>query len=97
MRDEFSAPTSPMARFFRYFVIAVAGAQTAFWLRLGVNHVVVVSRDFLVQSIWRVGEKVAVLVHGAGSALQGSLLIGGGALLVAAGMALFLLTWFRSR
>ena len=34
-------------------------------LRLGVNHVVVVSRDFLVQPIWRVAEKVAALVHGA--------------------------------
>ena len=34
-------------------------------LRLGVNHVVVVGRDFLVQPVWRVGEKVAVLVHGA--------------------------------
>jgi hypothetical protein len=32
MRDAFPAPASQMARFFRCFVIAVAGAQTAFWL-----------------------------------------------------------------
>jgi len=32
-------------------------------LRLGVNHVGVIGRDFLVQPIWRVGEKVAVLVN----------------------------------
>jgi hypothetical protein len=32
-------------------------------LRFGVNHVGVVGRDFLVQPVWRVSDKVAVLVQ----------------------------------
>jgi len=32
MRDDPFVAESPKARFFRYFVLAVAGAQTVFWL-----------------------------------------------------------------